>query len=286
MSLGVGLLVFALVALALFPSQFSSLLVPFLARAPAPAYLQAAAGPVSPNPALAETGGLGPLTSLAPETNTRSTATGSPALLPTALSAAPPAGEPAATVAPLSAAATTVEPAAEPTVEPAAEPAEPVATYTPPAPTPVPGPGRLAISAIGVDEQTVIIPIKEGAWDISELGGRVGWLANTGRMPGDDLAMAFTAHATISALVNGPFGRLWTIKTGEELVYTWQGTDYVYAVREQWIVAPEDVGQLFVRDGNVLLLVSCNIWSSDGNIFTNRLVVRAELVRMQASSMM
>ena len=37
MSLGVGLLVFALVALALFPSQFSSLLVPFLARAPAPA---------------------------------------------------------------------------------------------------------------------------------------------------------------------------------------------------------------------------------------------------------
>jgi len=264
MSLGVGLLVFALVALALFPSQFSSLLVPFLAR--------------SPNLAHDETGGLGPLLSLAPETNASSTATASPTLSPTASPTASPAAEPAATVAPLSAAA--------PTAEPAVEPAEPAATYTPPAPTPVPGPGRLAISAIGVDEQTVIIPIKDGAWDISELGGRVGWLANTGRMPGDDLAMAFTAHATISALVNGPFARLWTIKTGEELVYTWQGTDYVYAVREQWIVAPEDVGQLFVRDGNVLLLVSCNIWSSDGNIFTNRLVVRAELVRVQASSMM
>jgi len=282
MSLGVGLLVFALVALALFPSQFSSLLVPFLARSPALVSPQTAAGPISPNPALAETGGLGPLPSLASETNTRSTATASPTLSPTASATGEAVAEPAATVAPLSAAAATAEPTAEP--------AEPAATYyTPrpvPTPTPVPGPGRLAISAIGVDEQTVIIPITDGAWDISGLGDRVGWLANTGRMPGDDLAMAFTAHATISALVNGPFARLWTIKTGEELVYTWQGTDYVYAVREQWIVAPEDVGQLFVRDGNVLLLVSCNIWSSDGNIFTNRLVVRAELVRMQASSMM
>ncbi len=286
MSLGVGLLVFALVALALFPNQFSSLLVPFLARSPAPAYSQTAAGHLAPNLAHDETGGLGPLLSLASETNASSTATASPTPSPTASPTASPVAEPAAAIAPLSAAAITVELAAEPTVEPAAEPAEPVATYTPPAPTPVPGPGRLAISAIGVDEQTVIIPIKDGAWDISELGGRVGWLANTGRMPGDDLAMAFTAHATISALVNGPFARLWTIKTGEELVYTWQGTDYVYAVREQWIVAPEDVGQLFVRDGNVLLLVSCNIWSSDGNIFTNRLVVRAELVRVQASSMM
>jgi LPXTG-site transpeptidase (sortase) family protein len=277
MSLGVGLLVFALAALALFPNQFSSLLVPFLARSPAPAYSQTAAGHSSPHLSLDETGGLGPLPSLTPETSASSTATASPTPSPTASPTAETEAEPTVTVAPLSAAAT----------EPPVEPAEPAATYTPrpaPTPTPVPGPGRLAISAIKLDQQTVIVPITDGAWDISELGDSVGWLANTGRMPGDDLAMVFTAHATISALINGPFARLWTIKTGEELVYTWQGTDYVYVVREQWIVAPNDVGQLFVRDGNVLLLVTCNIWSSDGNIFTNRLVVSAELVRVQASS--
>lgn len=276
MSLGVGLLVFSLAALALFPNQFSSLLVPFLARSPAPASPQAAAGHLTPNLALDETGGLVPLPSVAPETNTRSTTIASPTPSPAASPVALSTAEPTATVASLSAATPTVEPT------------EPAATHTPrpaPTPTPVPGPGRLVISAIGVDEQTVTILIKDGAWDISELGNRVGWLANTGRMPGDDLAMVFTAHATISALINGPFARLWTVKTGEELVYSWQGTDYVYAVREQWIVAPAEVEQLFVRDGNVLLLVSCNIWSSDGHVFTNRLVVRAELVRVQASSL-
>ncbi len=275
MSLGVGLLVFALAALALFPNQFSSLLVPFLARSPAPAYSQTAAGRFTPNLSLDETGGIGPLPSLTPESSASSTATASPTPSPTASPTAETEAEPTVTVAPLSAAAV--------------EPAEPAATYTPrpaPTPTPIPGPGRLAISAIKLDQQTVIVPITDGAWDISELGDSVGWLANTGRMPGDDLAMVFTAHATISALINGPFARLWTIKTGAELVYSWQGTDYVYVVREQWIVAPKDVGQLFVRDGNVLLLVTCNIWSSDGNVFTNRLLVRAELVRVHASSIM
>jgi len=128
-----------------------------------------------------------------------------------------------------------------------------------------------------LDEQVVTVPLEGNVWDISGLGDQVGWLTTTGRMPGDDLAMVFVSHVTLSALRNGPFARLWTLEPGSTVVYSSDGADYVYAVSETVVVSPQEIERLYVPDGRTLLLVTCSIWSWDGDGFAQRVITRAQL---------
>ena len=153
-----------------------------------------------------------------------------------------------------------------------------------PTPAPIPPPGRLSIPDLNLDEPIAIVPLRQGKWDISELEEQVGWLDATGRMPGDDIAMTFIGHVTVSAFRNGPFAGLRTLRPGAEIIYNWNGVNYVYAVDDVTVVSPQEVDQLFVHDGRMLLLVTCSSWSYVAQNYAKRSITRAVLVKEEPAS--
>jgi len=153
-----------------------------------------------------------------------------------------------------------------------------------PSETSQPQPARLRIARLNVDANILTIPIVNGQWDLSTLGGEVGWLTTTGAFPGDTLAMALVGHITTETYARGAFADLEQIKPGDEIVYTALGVEYVYQVRRRSRVTPENVKALYVPDGHILLLLTCTDWDADGKRYANRLLVEAGLVTQRAAS--
>lgn len=144
--------------------------------------------------------------------------------------------------------------------------------------------GKLLIPAINVDETVTAVPILDAAWDISELGDQIGHLEATGTYPGDALAMTFTGHVTLPwPQISGPFADLVFLERGEEIVYRWQGNDYVYQVERIFRAHPDAVDLLIVPDGAKLVLVTCSGWDFIDRTYAERLVTHATLVRIEPS---
>lgn len=171
---------------------------------------------------------------------------------------------------------TTLGAAANPT----ATPNRPVTSAATATPTPA-APPRLIIPSLGVDEAVMPVFIRNGHWDMRDLGLGVGWLETTGAYPGDDLAMVLVAHLTVTAADHGPFAYLQKIKAGADVLYQADGIEYRYAVSEKGRVQPDRVSKLYVPDGQSLLLVTCTDWDFDQFVYANRLMVRAVLVEQR-----
>jgi LPXTG-site transpeptidase (sortase) family protein len=143
---------------------------------------------------------------------------------------------------------------------------------------------RLLIPSLALNALIVDVPVRNGSWNVDWLGTDVGRLESMGTRPGDDLAMVFTGHVTLSALERGPFADLWTIQPWDEIIYRGEGTDFVYAVSGVSTIAPGDVDRLYVSEGDNLLLVTCTDWDYVHEIYRQRLLVRAVLVKQVSAS--
>lgn len=144
--------------------------------------------------------------------------------------------------------------------------------------------GQLIIPNIDVRQQIVPIFIKDGQWDISEIGSNVGHLESTGKFPYDNYAMTFTGHVSLPwPEISGPFTDLIFLEHGEEIIYRWNGTDYIYKVERIFRVAPTAVDMLYEQDGKKLILVTCSGWDFSDREYAERLVTRAVLVREEPS---
>lgn len=153
-------------------------------------------------------------------------------------------------------------------------------------PTPTPEPfGTLIIPDIEVNQSIIPIFVRDGQWDISEIGNRVGHLETTGRFPGDQLAMTFTGHVTLPwPEISGPFADLVFLERGEEIIYRWNGMDYVYQVERIFRAEPAAVDLLYEDDGEKLILVTCSGWDFTDRLYAERLVTHAVLVRQEPTS--
>lgn len=144
-------------------------------------------------------------------------------------------------------------------------------------------PARVIIPSLGVDEAIIPIPIVDGMWDLSQLNTQVGWLTTTGERPGDGLAMVLIGHVTIRTGQSGPFGYLWRLHQGDEVIYRAGGTDYAYSILDKREVPPQEVSRLYVADGQRLLLITCAHWDYLTRTYPKRLIVQAELVRQTSA---
>jgi LPXTG-site transpeptidase (sortase) family protein len=139
----------------------------------------------------------------------------------------------------------------------------------------------LRIPALSVARSIVTIPLQNGRWDISQLGGQVGRLSGTGTHPGGDQAMVFVGHMTFptsATLEQGAFANLQSVTYGTEVIYHQGGHDLVYEVTEISRINPSDIDQIHLADGNSILLLTCTDWDGNGRVYANRLLVRASLV--------
>ncbi len=142
----------------------------------------------------------------------------------------------------------------------------------------------LRIPALSVARSIVTIPLQNGSWDVSQLGGQVGLLSGTGTHPGDDQAMVFVGHMTFptsATLEQGAFANLQSVTYGTEVIYHQGGHDLVYEVTEISRIAPLDIEQIHLAEGNSILLLTCTDWDGNGRVYANRLLVRASLVSGQ-----
>jgi LPXTG-site transpeptidase (sortase) family protein len=138
----------------------------------------------------------------------------------------------------------------------------------------------LEIPRLGVSAPVVSVPLSNGEWDTSWLGGRAGWLEGTAfpTLPGSSV---LTGHVYDSNGQPGPFVNLRTLWWGDRIVVRAWGQTYVYAVRSVQQVNPDDLNALQHEELDWLTLVTCRGFDESSGEYRWRVVVRAVLVSVE-----
>lgn len=140
-------------------------------------------------------------------------------------------------------------------------------------------PVRLQIPALAIDKAIQPVPVRDGRWDVSDLGSQVGLLATTGQSPSDGLAMVFAGHMTFAnanLLESGAFAELQYATYGTKIIVQTEDNTMIYEVSEIHRIPPDAVDALYLEDNNSILLITCTDWTEAEGVYANRLLVRAQ----------
>jgi LPXTG-site transpeptidase (sortase) family protein len=134
---------------------------------------------------------------------------------------------------------------------------------------------RIVIPAIDVDAPVVVIPIRNGTWDVEQITHEVGHLQGTAS-PGDSSNVVLAGHITLTAGGYGPFRGLSQLQPGDEvLVYVGDQEVYVYKVDSVKTVEATDVEVAYPTAEPILTLITCVNWDPVQGRYNDRLVVVA-----------
>ena len=136
--------------------------------------------------------------------------------------------------------------------------------------------GTLIVPALNLEEPIIRVLVVDGRWDVSQLNTQVGHLQTTGERPGEGLAMTFVGHTSWPG--NGPFAHLNQLQHGEQIIYRWNGYDYVYQIDQMMHVQPTQVSTLYEENGDAIVLATCSGWNASSSQYDTRLVTRAILI--------
>jgi len=136
---------------------------------------------------------------------------------------------------------------------------------------------RIVIPAIDVDAPVVVIPIRNGTWDVEQITHEVGHLQGTAS-PGDKSNVVMAGHITLTAGGYGPFRGLAQLQPGDEvLIYVGDQEVYVYEVDSLKKVEATDVEVTYPTTEPILTLLTCVNWDPVQGRYNDRLVVVAHL---------
>jgi LPXTG-site transpeptidase (sortase) family protein len=136
---------------------------------------------------------------------------------------------------------------------------------------------RIVIPAIDVDAPVVVVPVRNGTWDVEQITYEVGHLQGTAS-PGDSSNVVMAGHITLTAGGYGPFRGLSQLESGDEvLVYVGDQEVYVYTVDSVRTVEATDVEVAYPTTEPVLTLITCVNWNPAQGRYNDRLVVVAHL---------
>jgi len=121
------------------------------------------------------------------------------------------------------------------------------------------------------------VPLVDNNWDLSWLGNQAGWLDGTA-FPSWQGNSVLTGHVTLSNGKSGPFVNLGSLKWGDRIIVHAYGYAYVYEVRENKTIAPNDTSVLKHEDNAWLTLITCKNYNETKNTYANRVSVRAVLL--------
>jgi len=136
---------------------------------------------------------------------------------------------------------------------------------------------RLVIPSLGVDAPVVLLPLRDGTWDISQLTQDVGHLQGTAS-PGEDSNVVLAGHITLTQGGYGPFKDLAQLKSGDEIEVYAGSQGYRYVVEAVKVVDPQDVEITYPTDRPLLTLITCANWDQDAQRYLDRVAVVAYLV--------
>jgi LPXTG-site transpeptidase (sortase) family protein len=139
---------------------------------------------------------------------------------------------------------------------------------------------RIIIPALDLDTVVKYVPFKGFTWLIAGLKDEIAWMGDTS-WPGLGSNTGLAGHVTLKDGGDGPFKHLFDLGSGEEVILHTEENIYTYRVREGLVV---DAGDLTVTEPSEisqLSLITCTGWDSGKREYQERLVVTAELVKVE-----
>jgi LPXTG-site transpeptidase (sortase) family protein len=99
--------------------------------------------------------------------------------------------------------------------------------------------------------------------------------------PGLGENTGFAGHVTLTDGSDGPFRKLGDLKAGDVVVLFTEQNIYTYRVRQQAVVEDIDMSVLDAGDKSSITLITCTNWSKDLKIYLQRLIVLADLEKVE-----
>lgn len=142
---------------------------------------------------------------------------------------------------------------------------------------------RMVIPVLGLDAIVKYVPFSADAqtWLIGGLKQEVAWMGDTS-WPGLGGNTGFAGHVDLATGERGPFWNLRELKPGDEIIVYTQAYKYVYSVRAQVIVEDWEMSVLAPSERPQITLITCTDWDAEMRVYLKRLVVFADLVRVEA----
>ena len=139
----------------------------------------------------------------------------------------------------------------------------------------------LEIPRLNTNMDIVGVPLVDGEWDVTWLGGRAGWLEGTA-YPTWAGNTVLTGHAWDAFDRPGPFAELGQLQYGDEILVSSRGLQYVYAVRTVGSVRANETSRIFRHETlDWLTLLTCQDYNPLTGEYDRRLVVRAVLLEIR-----
>jgi len=138
----------------------------------------------------------------------------------------------------------------------------------------------LEIPSLSVNIPIVGVPKKDGTWNVSWLGNEAGWLEGSA-FPSWNGNSVLTSHVYMSNGKPGPFVNLKRLKFGDQIIVHAFGQMYIFEVRTNTIVAPNDASVMKHEEKPWLTLITCKDYDEKTNSYLSRIVARAVLVKVE-----
>jgi LPXTG-site transpeptidase (sortase) family protein len=139
----------------------------------------------------------------------------------------------------------------------------------------------LEIPSLGLKMPVVGVSKKNGTWDVSWLGRQAGWLEESA-FPSWKGNSVLTSHVYGANGLPGPFVDLNKLKYGDKVIIHAYGQKYIFEVRANEIIGPNDVSSVMKHEERSwLTLVTCKEYDEKTKTYKKRLMVRAVLVKVE-----
>jgi len=138
----------------------------------------------------------------------------------------------------------------------------------------------LEIPSLVIKIPVVGVPKKDGSWDVTWLGKQAGWLEGSA-FPSYEGNSVLTGHIYDANGLPGPFINLSKLKFGDQVIVHAYGQKYIFEVRTNQVVAPNDLSAFKHEERSWITLITCKEYDEKTNTYKKRVVVRAVLVNVE-----
>jgi LPXTG-site transpeptidase (sortase) family protein len=139
----------------------------------------------------------------------------------------------------------------------------------------------MEIPILGISAPIAGVPHDENGWDTTWLWNQLGYLEGTA-FPTWEGNTAITGHVFLPDGTAGPFQRIGLLRWGNEVVIHANGLKYVYEVRSNRLVFPNNTSILEHTDEDWVTLITCSYFNQHTNQYRYRIAVQAVLMRIEA----
>jgi LPXTG-site transpeptidase (sortase) family protein len=139
----------------------------------------------------------------------------------------------------------------------------------------------MSIPSLGMaNAKVAYVPFEGNTWLIEGLREEIAWMGDTS-WPGLGGNTGLAAHVTVRGLGNGPFRYISDLVSGDAIVLYTEKNIYTYAVQDKKVVADTDLSVIEQEGDARVTLITCINWSEELHDYLDRLVVTANLVKVE-----